>query len=40
MVGFSNHSYFAKRFQEMYGKSPKQYAEESNNNGSVSVKKL
>jgi DNA-binding response OmpR family regulator/two-component sensor histidine kinase len=28
MVGFSNHSYFAKRFTEMYGKSPKQYAEE------------
>jgi signal transduction histidine kinase/CheY-like chemotaxis protein/AraC-like DNA-binding protein len=31
MVGFSNHSYFAKRFQEMYGKSPKQYAEEAKN---------
>jgi len=30
MVGFSNHSYFAKRFQEMYGKSPKQYTEEEN----------
>lgn len=28
MVGFSNHSYFARRFQEMYGKSPRQYAEE------------
>jgi transcriptional regulator GlxA family with amidase domain len=28
MVGFSNHSYFAKRFHEMYGKSPKHYAEE------------
>lgn len=28
MVGFSNHSYFAKRFQAMYGKSPKQYMEE------------
>ena len=28
MVGFSNHSYFAKRFHEMYGKSPKRYAEE------------
>lgn len=28
MVGFSNHSYFAKRFQEKYGKSPRQYAEE------------
>jgi YesN/AraC family two-component response regulator len=27
MVGFSNHSYFAKRFHEMFGKSPKQYAE-------------
>ncbi len=27
MVGFSNHSYFAKRFQEMFGKSPKQYLE-------------
>ncbi|HEX3009429.1 MAG TPA: hybrid sensor histidine kinase/response regulator transcription factor, partial [Bacteroidales bacterium] len=31
MVGFSNHSYFAKRFQEMYGKSPKQYADEETN---------
>ncbi|MFT3739069.1 MAG: two-component regulator propeller domain-containing protein [Breznakibacter sp.] len=28
MVGFNNHSYFAKRFQEMYGKSPKEYMEE------------
>lgn len=28
MVGFNNHSYFAKRFQEMYGKSPKQYMDE------------
>lgn len=28
MVGFSNHSYFAKRFQEMCGKSPKQYMED------------
>jgi len=28
MVGFSNHSYFAKRFQEMFGKSPKQFAED------------
>jgi signal transduction histidine kinase/ligand-binding sensor domain-containing protein/DNA-binding response OmpR family regulator len=27
MVGFTNHSYFSKRFQEMYGKSPKSYAE-------------
>jgi AraC-like DNA-binding protein len=27
MVGFSNHSYFAKRFQEMYGKSPREFAE-------------
>ncbi|PZX20418.1 two component regulator with propeller domain [Breznakibacter xylanolyticus] len=27
LVGFSNHSYFAKRFQEMYGKSPKQFME-------------
>jgi CheY-like chemotaxis protein/AraC-like DNA-binding protein len=27
MVGFSSHSYFAKRFQEMYGKTPRQYAE-------------
>lgn len=27
MVGFSNHSYFAKRFQEMYSKSPREYAE-------------
>jgi DNA-binding response OmpR family regulator len=34
MVGFSNHSYFSKRFQEMYGKSPKRYAEEEINNGS------
>lgn len=32
MVGFSNHSYFAKRFQEMYGKSPKQYREEESGN--------
>jgi signal transduction histidine kinase/ligand-binding sensor domain-containing protein/DNA-binding response OmpR family regulator len=38
MVGFSNHSYFAKRFQEMYGKSPKQYTEEGTINGSASVK--
>jgi signal transduction histidine kinase/ligand-binding sensor domain-containing protein/DNA-binding response OmpR family regulator len=28
MVGFSNHSYFAKRFHDMYGKSPKHYAED------------
>ncbi|HET6556240.1 MAG TPA: two-component regulator propeller domain-containing protein, partial [Prolixibacteraceae bacterium] len=28
MVGFSNHSYFAKRFHEMYGRTPKQYADE------------
>ncbi len=28
MVGFSNHSYFAKRFHEMYGKSPRRYAED------------
>ncbi len=27
MVGFNNHSYFSKRFQEMYGKTPKAYAE-------------
>lgn len=27
MVGFSNHSYFSKRFQEFYGKTPKSYAE-------------
>ena len=38
MVGFSNHSYFAKRFQELFGKSPKQYAEEGPNQGSVSAK--
>ena len=38
MVGFNNHSYFAKRFQEMYGKSPKQYAEGAANNGSSSSK--
>jgi AraC-like DNA-binding protein len=25
MVGFSNHSYFAKRFQEMFGKTPKEF---------------
>jgi signal transduction histidine kinase/DNA-binding response OmpR family regulator len=31
MVGFSNHSYFAKRFHDMYGKSPKRYAEEESN---------
>jgi len=29
MVGFNNHSYFAKRFHEMYGKSPKQFMEEA-----------
>jgi DNA-binding response OmpR family regulator/anti-sigma regulatory factor (Ser/Thr protein kinase) len=29
MVGFNNHSYFAKRFQEMFGKLPTQYAGES-----------
>jgi ligand-binding sensor domain-containing protein/signal transduction histidine kinase/DNA-binding response OmpR family regulator len=28
MVGFNNHSYFAKRFQELYGKPPKEYMEE------------
>jgi signal transduction histidine kinase/ligand-binding sensor domain-containing protein/CheY-like chemotaxis protein/AraC-like DNA-binding protein len=38
MVGFNNHSYFAKRFQEMYGKSPKQYSEEDTNNGSGPAK--
>jgi AraC-like DNA-binding protein len=38
MVGFNNHSYFAKRFQEMYGKLPKQYAEEEINNNSVPAK--
>lgn len=27
MVGFSNHSYFSKRFQEHFGKSPKDYME-------------
>jgi AraC-like DNA-binding protein len=27
MVGFSSHSYFSKRFQEKFGKTPKQYAE-------------
>jgi signal transduction histidine kinase/ligand-binding sensor domain-containing protein/DNA-binding response OmpR family regulator len=31
MVGFNNHSYFAKRFQELYGKSPKQYMDEFEN---------
>jgi DNA-binding response OmpR family regulator len=31
MVGFSNHSYFAKRFQELYGKSPREYAEGEKN---------
>lgn len=36
MVGFSNHSYFAKRFQEMFGKSPKQYAEEGSGKGNSS----
>jgi signal transduction histidine kinase/ligand-binding sensor domain-containing protein/DNA-binding response OmpR family regulator len=25
MVGFSNHSYFAKRFYELFGKTPKEY---------------
>lgn len=29
MVGFNNHSYFSKRFQEMYGKSPRHYAGET-----------
>jgi len=28
MVGFSNHSYFSKRFREMYGKTPLKYAED------------
>jgi signal transduction histidine kinase/ligand-binding sensor domain-containing protein/DNA-binding response OmpR family regulator len=28
MVGFTNHSYFSKRFQEMYGKTPRHYAGE------------
>lgn len=37
MVGFSNHSYFAKRFQEMYGKSPKQYAEDATGNGTATT---
>lgn len=31
MVGFSNHSYFSKRFQEMFGKSPRIFAEEQRN---------
>jgi AraC-like DNA-binding protein len=31
MVGFSNPSYFSKRFQEKYGKTPKQFAEEEIN---------
>lgn len=29
MVGFSNHSYFAKCFSEKYGKTPKNYMESS-----------
>lgn len=29
MVGFSNHSYFSKCFQAEFGKTPKQYIEES-----------
>jgi len=36
MVGFNNHSYFSKRFQEMYGRSPKPFAEEKALNGDVS----
>jgi DNA-binding response OmpR family regulator len=28
MVGFSNHSYFSKRFQEMFGKTPREYADQ------------
>lgn len=40
MVGFSNHSYFAKRFQEMYGKSPKQFIEDESNNGFSSPKNV
>jgi YesN/AraC family two-component response regulator len=39
MVGFSNHSYFSKRFQEMFGKSLKLFAEEQRNIHSVSEKK-
>jgi ligand-binding sensor domain-containing protein/signal transduction histidine kinase/AraC-like DNA-binding protein/ActR/RegA family two-component response regulator len=39
MVGFTNHSYFAKRFQEMFGKSPKQYTEGETNVHSVSKNK-
>lgn len=27
MVGFTNHSYFSKRFQEKFGKSPREYVE-------------
>lgn len=27
MVGFTNHSYFSKRFQEKFGKTPRQYAD-------------
>lgn len=29
MVGFSNHSYFSKCFSEKYGKTPRQYMEDS-----------
>ena len=32
MVGFSNPSYFSKCFQAEFGKTPKQYAEEQNQN--------
>jgi signal transduction histidine kinase/ligand-binding sensor domain-containing protein/DNA-binding response OmpR family regulator len=35
MVGFSNHSYFSKRFQEMYGKTPKQYTDEASGNATL-----
>ncbi len=32
MVGFSNHSYFAKCFQAEFGKTPKQFTEQATNN--------
>ncbi len=35
MVGFSSHSYFSKRFQELFGKSPRSYAEEASGNNVI-----
>ena len=32
MVGFSNHSYFAKCFSAVYGMTPKQYIANCENN--------